>query len=198
MAVCDRVTESVRIYVIWPFSYSRCAVDIVYLAEKPSLRDASCCNVVVRNGAYGERRYGLRSTLLTVKGTPVSRSARPGADIRCTTPAGEWPLAAALASSAGAAPSRYSRSELRSSPAELKSRPCATRRPSTAASLPGKEEASSLTGVKIASRSQYAAGRNAIRSRSLATTSRVATDWTRPADSRGMTFFHRTGETSYP
>src|SRR5262249_58059131 len=82
---------------MWPFSYSRCAVDIVYLAEKPSLRDASCCSVVVRNGAYGDRRYGLRSTLLTVKGTPVSRSARPGADIRWTTPAGEWPLAAAPA-----------------------------------------------------------------------------------------------------
>jgi len=27
---------------------------------------------------------------------------------------------------------------------------------------------------------------------------RVATDWTRPADSLGMTFFHSTGETSYP
>ena len=35
-----------------------------------------------------------------------------------------------------------------------------------------------------------------MRSRSRATTSRVATDWTRPADSRGMTFFHSTGETS--
>ena len=37
------------------------------LAEKPSLREASCCSVVVRNGAYGERRYGLRSTLDTAK-----------------------------------------------------------------------------------------------------------------------------------
>src|SRR5262249_58531351 len=88
MAVCDRVTESVRIYVMWPFSYSRCAVDIVYFAEKPSLRDASCCSVVVRNGAYGERRYGLRSPLLTVKGTPVRRSAKAGADMWGTTPAG--------------------------------------------------------------------------------------------------------------
>ena len=40
--------------------------------------------------------------------------------------------------------------------------------------------------------------RNAIRSRSLSTISRVATDCTRPADSLGMTFFHSTGETSYP
>ena len=56
IAVCDSVVESVRIYVMWPFSYSRCATDIAYLDEKPSLREASCCSVVVRNGAYGERR----------------------------------------------------------------------------------------------------------------------------------------------
>ncbi len=42
------------------------------------------------------------------------------------------------------------------------------------------------------------AARNAIRSRSRSTISRVATDCTRPADSLGMTFFHSTGETSYP
>ena len=35
-----------------------------------------------------------------------------------------------------------------------------------------------------------------MRSRSRSTTSRVATDCTRPADTRGMTFFHSTGETS--
>ena len=35
-----------------------------------------------------------------------------------------------------------------------------------------------------------------MRSRSRWTTTRVATDCTRPADSRGMTFFHRTGLTS--
>ena len=44
--------------------------------------------------------------------------------------------------------------------------------------------------------SQYAADTNSIRSRSRSTTSRVATDWTRPADSRGITFFQSTGETS--
>ena len=32
------------------------AVDFMCLAEKPSLREASCWSVVVRNGAYGERR----------------------------------------------------------------------------------------------------------------------------------------------
>src|SRR5216683_5884333 len=100
---------------MWPFSYSRCAVDIVYLAEKPSLRDASCCRVVVRNGAYGERRYGLRSTLLTVNGTPPRRSAKAGADIRWTTPAGECPLAAAWALPAAV---RALPAAVRASPAE--------------------------------------------------------------------------------
>ena len=45
-----------------PFSYSRWATDIVTHALMPSLRLASCCSVVVRNGAYGLRRYGLDST----------------------------------------------------------------------------------------------------------------------------------------
>ena len=89
-----------------------------------------------------------------------------------------------------------------SSPTELKSRPCATRRPSTDTSAAGNEDtsaaspASALTFANTASRSQYLAVRNAIRSRSRSTTSRTATDWTRPADSCGMTFFHSTGETS--
>jgi hypothetical protein len=39
-----------------PFSYSRWATCIVREAPKPSLRLASCWSVVVRNGAYGERR----------------------------------------------------------------------------------------------------------------------------------------------
>ena len=99
-------------------------------------------------------------------------------------------------------------SRLRSSPTELKSRPWATRRPSTeinvapnerglALSAPRESSASSRVRVaNSASRSQYWAARKAIRSRSRSTTRRVATDWTRPADSLGMTFFHSTGETS--
>src|SRR5262249_38995952 len=73
---------------MWPFSYSRCAVDIVYLAEKPSLREASCWRVVVRNGAYGERRYGFRSTDLDVVGAPVRPAARGGAGRRGAVPGG--------------------------------------------------------------------------------------------------------------
>jgi hypothetical protein len=37
-----------------------------------------------------------------------------------------------------------------------------------------------------------------MRSRSRSTTRRMATDWTRPAESCGMIFFHSTGDTSYP
>ena len=55
---------------------------------------------------------------------------------------------------------------------------------------------SSRAAMKWPSTSQYSACRNAIRSRSRVTTTRVATDCTRPADSFGMTFFHRTGLTS--
>jgi hypothetical protein len=140
----------------------------------------------VRNGAYGERRYGLRSTDLTAKSALASRPA----------------------SAPAASPSRCRIPVPRSCPAAVKSRPCATRCPSTetsvapnefGVSVPGRPVASSVARVlNSASRSQYWAARKAIRSRSRSTTSRVATDWTRPADSRGMTFFHSTGETSYP
>ncbi len=91
----------------------------------------------------------------------------------------------------------------------MKSRPWAIRRPSTVVSrapkvagspvAPAPAEASPACPVaNVPVRSQYSAERNAMRSRSRSTTSRVATDCTRPADSRGMTFFHSTGETSYP
>src|SRR5512135_2081992 len=121
---------------MWPFSYRRCATDIVYLAEKPSLRDASCWRVVVRNGAYGERRYGLRSTDLTEKSAPWRRSDSCAADSRWTTPGGTGRPLSLVAE----VPSRYRTSGLRSSPDGAKSRPCATRRPSTATSPAGNED----------------------------------------------------------
>ncbi len=49
---------------------------------------------------------------------------------------------------------------------------------------------------KVPSTPHQVAGRKRIRARSRSTTIRVATLWTRPADSRGITFFHSTGETS--
>ena len=112
---------------MWPFSYSRCAIDIVCLAEKPSLREASCCSVVVRNGAYGERRYGLRSTLDTAKAVFSRRCARAAAASasRCKTPVAV-------------------ESVVLSSPTEVKSRPWATRRPSTVTRLAVKLVGSSV------------------------------------------------------
>ena len=51
--------------------------DIVRFGLKPSLRLASCCSVVVRNGAYGLRVYGLDSIDRTVN--CESRSAAASA-----------------------------------------------------------------------------------------------------------------------
>ena len=65
-----------------PFSYSRCATDIVTEADMPSLRLASCWSVVVRNGAYGERLYGLASTERTsnvVSSQRADQALGPGA-----------------------------------------------------------------------------------------------------------------------
>jgi hypothetical protein len=51
IAVSDSVVESVRMYVMKPFSYRRCANDMHWLELKRSLRPASCCSVDVMNGA---------------------------------------------------------------------------------------------------------------------------------------------------
>ncbi|CAM5664316.1 hypothetical protein SGRIM128S_03143 [Streptomyces griseomycini] len=151
---------------------------MVAFAPKPSLRLASCCSVVVRNGAYGERRYGLDSTERTANRACSRAAAR----------------ARAFASS------RWRVFALLSCPRESKSRPCATRLPSTVCRRATRDDGSLASPArpvaKVPVRSQYSAERNAMRSRSRSTTSRVATDWTRPADSFGMTFFQRTGETS--
>ncbi len=161
-----------------PFSYSRWAMDMVRDAPNPSLREASCCSVVVRKGAYGWRRYGLDSTDCTVK--VVSRSASVSA---CACARSRW---------TGPVPDAAL-----SSPVLVKSDPRATLAPSTECSLAVKIRTSwSGPASKLPSMSQYEATRKAIRSRSRSTTRRVATDWTRPADSPLITFFHSTGEIS--
>ena len=88
MAVSDNVVESVRMYVMNPFSYRRCASDMVCDDENRSLRPASCCSVEVMNGGYGRRVYGLRSTLRTATGrsTSASRSTTLAASSSSTTP----------------------------------------------------------------------------------------------------------------
>ena len=158
---------------MWPFSYSRCAMRIVRAEVKCSLRPASCCSVDVINGGYGRRVYGFSSTALTVISAPVSDSANAWAVCLSTTSA-----------------SPFNR------PRSSKSRPWATRFPPRATSFASNWVVSPCLGCNVAVRSQYCAAMNAIRSRSRSTITLVATDCTRPADRRGMTFFHSTGETS--
>ena len=69
----ERFTESVRIYVIIPLSYSRCATIIVCETVKPSLRAASCCSVEVVKGGAGERWSGLCCMSPTVKAASRQR-----------------------------------------------------------------------------------------------------------------------------
>ncbi|RYI98535.1 MAG: hypothetical protein EON52_28015, partial [Actinomycetales bacterium] len=66
---------------MWPPSYSRWATCIVRAAPKPNLREASCCIVVVRNGAYGLREAPFKVT--SVEAKPYTR--RPYAPFRTTT-----------------------------------------------------------------------------------------------------------------
>ena len=138
------------------------------------------------NGGDGDRRNGLWVSDVTAKGastSPVAR-ARASGSASTTTEPGEV-----------------------SAPDSSKSRPEASDTPSTATSEAVNERGvPSATGwapppapravVKVASMPHQPADRKAIRARSRSTTIRVATLWTRPADSRGMIFFHRTGDTS--
>ncbi len=116
-----------------PFSYSFWATCIVYLAEKPSFRLASCWRVVVRKGAYGLRVYGLLSTDVTEYVELSRRCARARA----------------------ACSSRWRVSGLLIAPVLAKSRPWATLRPSTPVSVALKVLGSSSRPVsKSACRSQ--------------------------------------------
>ena len=77
-------------------------------------------------------------------------------------------------------------------PFESKSFVAATR-------LPSRDSRRALNpGAHTAAKSHQAEEINAIRSRSRSTIKRVATDCTRPAEIRGITFFHKTGDKRYP
>ncbi len=138
------------------------------------MRLASCCSVEVVNGAAGRRVYGRSCT----ERTATAAFAMPAA----TASAIAW--------------SRCTTSLVRSSPVSAKSRPVATRRPSTPTRRAVKLDAGSPWGETSATTSQYDAARKAIRSRSRSTTSRVATDCTRPADRPWRTLRQSTGLTS--
>ena len=107
------------------------------------------------NGAVGRRVYGLRSTERTANAAPVERVGERRAPS---------PRRAARRPASVSVPSR------------AKSRPWATLWPSTAAS----RAVNSAEATNVPTMSQYSAATNAIRSRSRSTTSRVATDCTRP------------------
>ncbi len=78
-----------------------------------SLRAASCCSVEVMNGGYGRRVYGLVSTLVTSNGvrSSAAASSRAGRSVRCRALPRTVPVSGS------------------------KSRPVATRRPSTDTSV---------------------------------------------------------------
>ena len=144
-------------------------------ALKRSLRPASCCSVDVMNGAAGERRNGFSVTALTLKGRPVSAAATEVASSSPRTRAAP-PLPVCT-------------------PCSSKSLPVATAAPPRATSVAPKPDGASAW-VKVPSTPHQVAERNRMRARSRSTTMRVATLWTRPAESRGMTLRHSTGETS--
>ena len=71
----ERFTESVRMYVMRPDSYSRWATIMVCATVKPSLWAASCCRVEVVNGAAGVRFCGrvVISPMVNVASLQFSR-----------------------------------------------------------------------------------------------------------------------------
>ncbi len=152
---------------------------MVRWAPKRSLREASCCSVEVMKGGAGVRRSGFCVTDFTVKGWSVRPEARLVAS---------------------ASPSTLTSPLAVRTPVSEKSRPVATGVPPRATRLAPKDRTAPSAvepdASKVPSRSHQVAERNLIRARSRSTIIRVATDWTRPAESRGMIFFHSTGETS--
>ena len=71
---------------MYPFSYSDCAVRMVCREPRRSLREASCCSVDVVNGDAGLRVYGLVSRLRTAKSavSSAATSTRAASSSRCT------------------------------------------------------------------------------------------------------------------
>src|SRR6478609_2101037 len=145
---------------------------MAFFEDSRSLRDASCCRVLVVKGALGRLVYGFSWTLVTAT----------------------WHVSTWLAMDVAVASSRWTTDLPLREPSSLKSRPMATRLPSTEVSR-AVNWLEAPSGVKSPSTSQYEARTNAIRSRSRSTTMRVATDCTRPADRPALTLRHSTGLT---
>ncbi len=125
-------------------------------------------------GAAGERRNGLSVTALTVNDRPVRAAATEVASSSPRTRTSALPVRA---------------------PCSSKSFPVATVAPPRATSVAPKPDGVPVW-LKVPSTPHQVAERNRMRARSRSTTMRVATLWTRPADRRGMTLRHSTGDTS--
>ena len=142
---------------------------MVICAPHPKRLPASCCIVEVVNGGLGRSVRGLSSIDLTVSATPcrLSVSARAPVSSSKRISFKDFSLTA---------------------PSAPKSAVDATFLPSTDSRRAVKPK------FVLASKSHQADEIKAIRSRYFSTINRVATDCTRPAEMRGITFFHRTGE----
>ena len=142
---------------------------MVICAPQPSRLPASCCIVEVVKGGLGRSVRGLSSIDLTVNEEDFSESTKCLALVSSNNKifASDFSLTA---------------------PSAPKSEVAATLLPSTSSKRALKPSA--VTAAK----SHQADEIKAIRSRSFSTIKRVATDCTRPAEMRGITFFHKTGD----
>ena len=142
---------------------------IVICAPQPNRLPASCCIVEVVNGGFGRSVRGDSSIDLTTNGAALSAETK---DLAATSSSNKM-LASDFSFTAPSAP---------------KSAVVATRLPSTLSRRALKPNS------HLAVRSHQAEEIKAMRSRSFSTINRVATDCTRPAEIRGITFFQRTGD----
>ena len=142
---------------------------MVICAPQPNRLPASCCIVEVVNGGFGRSVRGDSSMDLTTSGAALSAATNE--------------LAATSSSS-----KIFANDFSLTAPSAPKSAVAATRFPSTLKSRALKPNS------HFAVKSHQAEEIKAMRSRSFSTINRVATDCTRPAEIRGITFFQSTGD----
>ena len=143
---------------------------MVICAPQPRREPASCCIVDVVKGAFGRSVRGDSSVLITVSCSPVSCSVRSRANFS-------------------------SRRRISSLFDLTLNWPLSSKSLVVATFLPSSEISRAVKFLSVAAfTSHHEEEMNAIRSRSRSTINRVATDCTRPAEIRGMTFFQSTGE----
>ena len=142
---------------------------MVICAPQPKRLPASCCIVDVVNGGFGFSVRGDSSIDLTVSGKPLKASTRDLAPDSSNNKisASDFSLTAPSAPKSDVAAIFLLSTDKRRA-----------LNPSSAAAVISHQP----DEIK------------AMRSRSFSTMRRVATDCTRPAEMRGITFFHKTGD----